>query len=103
MGGWVGGWVGWVEEEQAVRLRCWELGVGRWVGKEEEDFTSTSVGGWVGGWVSFLPLLAVAFSSVELGWAEDFGCFYPIPGWVPPTPFGWVEAAVRAVCEGFLA
>ena len=36
MGGWVGGWVGWVEENEAVRMRCWTWGV--WVG------------GWVGGW-----------------------------------------------------
>ena len=31
--GWVGGWVGWVEEEQAVGMRCCGLGVGGWVGR----------------------------------------------------------------------
>ena len=38
--GWVGGWVGdrKVEENEAVRMSYWELGV--WVGE---------VGGWVGG------------------------------------------------------
>ena len=25
VGGWVGGWFGWVEEEQAVGMRCWTL------------------------------------------------------------------------------
>ena len=34
LGGWVGGWL---TEEQAVRMRCCELGLGGWVG------------GWVGG------------------------------------------------------
>ena len=29
---WVGGWVGWVEEEQAVRMRYCMLWVGGWVG-----------------------------------------------------------------------
>ena len=33
--GWVGGWVGWVEENEAVRMSYCELGI--WVG------------GWVGG------------------------------------------------------
>ena len=28
LGGWVGVWVGWVEENEAVRMRCCELGVG---------------------------------------------------------------------------
>ena len=40
MDGWVGGWVGcgWVEEKQAVGMRCCKLRVG-WVGgwKEEEE------------------------------------------------------------------
>ena len=31
----VGGWVGWIDEDEAVRMSCWTL----WVG------------GWVGGWV----------------------------------------------------
>ena len=51
LGGWVGGWVDWewvgggwvggwveareVEEEEAVRMRCCELGIG-WVEEEEE-------------------------------------------------------------------
>ena len=38
VGGWVGGGVGWEEENEAVRTRCCMLGDG-WVG------------GWVGGWV----------------------------------------------------
>ena len=30
---WVGGWVGgWVEESEAVRTRCYMLGLGGWVG-----------------------------------------------------------------------
>ena len=37
LGGWVGGWVGWVEEEQVVGMRCCGLLRGGWVG------------GWVGG------------------------------------------------------
>ena len=37
MGGWVGGWVGWVEEEKAVRMSCCGVCMGGWVG------------GWVGG------------------------------------------------------
>ena len=54
VGGWVGGlmgtggergWVGWVEEDEAVGMSCCELGVG-WVGG------FVRVGGWVGGWVS---------------------------------------------------
>ena len=39
-GGWVGGWVDWMEEEEAVGMSycgCW-------------------VGGWVGGWVEILYL-----------------------------------------------
>ena len=38
-GGWAGGWVGYgkVEENEAVRMRCWTLWGGGWVG------------GWVGG------------------------------------------------------
>ena len=31
-GGEVGGWVGWVEEDEAVRMSYCEVGVGRWVG-----------------------------------------------------------------------
>ena len=37
MGGWVGEWVGWVEEDEAVRMRCWTLWVGGWVEEEEEE------------------------------------------------------------------
>ena len=29
---WVGGWVGWVQEEEAVGMRCWGSWVGGWVG-----------------------------------------------------------------------
>ena len=35
VGGWVGEWVGWVEEKEAVRMSYCELGVG-WVGGEGE-------------------------------------------------------------------
>ena len=30
-GGWVGGWVGWVGENEAVRMSCWRTWVGGWV------------------------------------------------------------------------
>ena len=32
-GGWVGGWVDWVEEIEAVGMRYCLLGVGGWVGR----------------------------------------------------------------------
>ena len=32
MGGWVGGWVGWVEEEDAVRVSYCGFGMDGWVG-----------------------------------------------------------------------
>ena len=35
--GWVGGWMGWIEENEAVRMSCCELGVG-----------------WAGGWETYL-------------------------------------------------
>ena len=41
MGEWVGGWV---EEIEAVRMRCWGLGLGGWVG------------GWVGGRRQYVPV-----------------------------------------------
>ena len=47
MGRWVGGWVGWVEEKEAVRMSCWTLEMGGWVGR----WVNHSSGGWVGGWV----------------------------------------------------
>ena len=51
MGGWVGGWDRWIEEEKAVRMRCCEL----WMG------------GWVGGWVNEL------FSYIKEGRGERGG------------------------------
>ena len=71
--GWVGGWVGWIEENEAVRMSYWTLGVG-WVGGWEETYcllgepqeffcgdeyrahtriaaSVTVPVGWVGGWV----------------------------------------------------
>ena len=34
--GWVGGWVGWGEENKAVRMRCGTVWEGGWVGWGEE-------------------------------------------------------------------
>ena len=50
VGRWVGGWVGWVEENEAVRMSCCGAigGCGGWVcvgGRGERR------GRWVGGWV----------------------------------------------------
>ena len=49
VGGWVGGWVGVekVEEEEAVRMRCWGLGMGGWMGGAylpKEDFFGGAAG-----------------------------------------------------------
>ena len=76
MGGWVGGWVGWVQEEEAVRMGYWNKWVGGWVGdlpvgsstgrssdssqRERKKSAGLAywgqwkprVGGWVGGWLS---------------------------------------------------
>ena len=41
---WMGGWVGWVEENEAVGMSYCELGV-RWVGGKQ----GVGMGGWVGG------------------------------------------------------
>ena len=76
---------GWVEEEQAVRMRCWAWGLGGWVGGEIGRLNELSarqgerrrrrrkkrliqsiihrsmwVDMWVGGWVGFT---LVKFSS----------------------------------------
>ena len=65
-GGWVGGWVSYaytarlIEEEQAVRMRCYGFWVGGWVSYaytarliEEEQAVRMRCYGfwWVGGWV----------------------------------------------------
>ena len=67
VGGWVGGWVGlgWVEEDEAVRMSCCELGVrvGGWV----DGGGVNEVGGWVGGWVGEGTYLAKAALMVEEG------------------------------------
>ena len=49
VGKWVAGWVGCIEEKEAVGMRCWTLWVGGWVGGEidvEED--EPDEGGWDG-------------------------------------------------------
>ena len=62
VGGWVGellymlyDWVGWVEEEEAVGMRCCGLLGCGWVGGEiggkEGRGRRRRVGGWAGGWV----------------------------------------------------
>ena len=66
----MGGWVGWVEENEAVLTRCWALWVGGWVGylafggvdvdidvggRKLEGEVDEGVGGWVGGWVGDGP------------------------------------------------
>ena len=70
LNGGVGGWVGWVEEREAVGMRCWRTWAGGrvggweeeesgWEGRKEEEVGGwkrkrcweTWVGGWVGGWV----------------------------------------------------
>ena len=45
--------MGWVEEEEAVRMRCCGLLGGGWVGgwRESRQFVNGWVGGWVGGWM----------------------------------------------------
>ena len=76
--GWVGGWV---EEEEAVCLRCWTVCMGRWVG------------GWVGEWLVYL------FSVHGFGKGEQLfhvpcvpthhvlnACVEWVGGWV-----GWIE------------
>ena len=42
-GGWVGRWEGgWIEENEAVRMRCWTLWVGGWVGESINQPPRTS-------------------------------------------------------------
>ena len=64
----MGGWVGWVEEDEEVRMRCCGLGLGGWVGgwvgglgrggrggSNEVLWAWIGwVGGWVGGWIDLL-------------------------------------------------
>ena len=51
--GWVGGWVGWVEGNEAVKMSCCRLGVGGWVGwvEKNEAVQMSCWELWVGGWV----------------------------------------------------
>ena len=56
VGGWVGGSVVYrmIEEDEAVRMRCWSLWVGGWVGGGGGGGVNELLWafyGWVGGWV----------------------------------------------------
>ena len=63
----VGGWVGWVEESEMVRMRCWGL-----LG-----------GGWVGGWVGEKRIaLCCAFDRGGLGLGQARCCGRWVGGWV---------------------
>ena len=105
---WVGGWVGWIEENEAVGMSYCKLGV-RWVGgwvthlvlEEEEEGRDYFVDGLLsssswgregsagGGCCSFLPLLSL-FGFVRVSVA----CL----GWVG----GWVGGCIRAVLSFFM-
>ena len=66
----MGGWVGWVEEKEAVGMLYCELGVG-WMG------------GWVGGWVT----LRITEVLERIGfWGRGWSGSFRVGGWVG----GWV-------------
>ena len=86
----MGGWVEQVEEDEAVRVRCCELGVGGWVG------------GWVGGFTcSSLKRrrpseLSCLSTWVCRSWSWMTGSTTCFLGWVG----GWVdeeEEEIKAV------
>ena len=44
---WVGGWVGWMEENEAVRMSCCGLWMDRWVGGTYHNGGGRRGGGWL--------------------------------------------------------
>ena len=65
----MGGWVGGVEENEAVGMRCCMLGLG--------------VGGWVGGWVSLTFSSSSATSPLALSMSiRHLGIEVYLNGWV---------------------